>query len=215
VYGQAVDGWNTRLSLDEEITSEKVVRSIKESNTYLPELDHCPLDWVNVQWSDATYKKTCNTDDLRKFYLTARTYRSFFWNVIYKLISDYCDLNRNDWSWARKLVWSNLYKIAPPKANPDERERSWQHPIAFELVKKEIEELKPRYCIVLTNESWWQPFREFLRPKDLRNGPLPSEIKGYEQYRDTKIVVTKRPLYASHDTFVNQVLEVIRGRIRT
>lgn len=136
VYGQAVNGWNTGFSLSDLVTPEKVEESIAGSNSYLVELDHCPLDWVNVHWSNSTYNNAC---------------------VTYKLICDFYGLERSSWKWSRKLVWSNLYKIAPEDKNPDWFDRNLQQPGSCKLVQKEIEELNPKYCIVLTNEKWWKP----------------------------------------------------------
>lgn len=140
------------------------------------------------------------------------TFRSFFWNVTYKLICSYYELDEDSWDWSRKLVWSNLYKIAPAeRKNPNNMECQWQEKLAIDLVKKEIEEIKPKFCIVLTNDSWWQPFRRNLNTHSLQ---LQIQKKGIvesvEQYKDTKIVVTTRPFKGSSNKHVKEILKLIK-----
>lgn len=210
IYGQAVNGWGSGFNLSERVYDEKIKHSIQSSNEIPAESDHCPLDWVNVQWSNSSYLKI-QDDKLRTFYSGSyRTHRSFFWNVTYKLICDYYNIDRNSWDWSKKLVWSNLYKIAPDKANPDYDERNMQQPLSSDLVRKEIEEVHPKYCIVLTNDYWWEPFRETLRTTILQKSSLLTEIVSYEKYNQTEIIVTNRPRMGDSDLFVNQILQLIK-----
>lgn len=90
-------------------------------------------------------------------------------------------------------------------------ECQWQEKLAIDLVKKEIEEIKPKFCIVLTNDSWWQPFRRNLNTHSLQ---LQIQKKGIvesvEQYKDTKIVVTTRPFKGSSNKHVKEILKLIK-----
>ena len=140
------------------------------------------------------------------------TFRSFFWNVTYKLICRYYDLDKNSWDWSRKLVWSNLYKIAPAEGkNPNEEECSWRKKISIELIKNEIEEIKPKFCIVLTNDSWWKPFRDKLKTEVLTHSKLKKGIiQSIELYNGTKIIVTTRPYSGNSANHVNEILELIK-----
>lgn len=212
VLGQAVNGWRSGFRLDETIDQAKVSTSSESSNRFLGSKGHSPLDWVNVQWSNRIYNETCIDEETTLFYDgTYRAYRSFFWNVAYKLICDYYGIEQSSWEWSRKLVWSNLYKIAPDGSNPNDEQRSFQQPTAAELIRQEIEELNPKFCIVITNLSWWEPFRELLKTTTISSDDLPPEIVSLEKYRDTVIVVTTRPVFGDSQSHVNQILEVIRG----
>lgn len=211
IFGQAVNGWGSGFSTQEELSFDKIQSSIYASNSFLEEKNHSPLDWVNVQWSNSVYNSYCEDECIRNFYNNKyRTCRSFFWNVTYKLVSDYYGLNRHSRDWAKKLVWSNLYKIAPDGRNPNSNERNLQQEISSELVMLEIEELNPKYCIVLTNQNWWQPFQNFLKPTSFEDINLPSEIVCYEKYKQTQIIVTNRPWCGNSEKFAQQILQLIQ-----
>lgn len=215
IYGQAVNGWGSEFNMSDtesEIRNERLNKCIEYSNSFLIEKNHCPLDWVNVQWSNSTLRENTTDEPSRKFYNDLarkyRTSRSFFWNVAYKLIADYYGMSRESKDWSKKMVWSNLYKIASQQMNPNSDERNFQEDISIELVKKEIDELKPKFCIVLTNENWWKPFREKLNTTPLENMSKPHVIT-FEQYNETKVVLTTRPFLGSSDRHVSQILKLI------
>jgi len=215
IYGQAPNGWRSGFQLDDNINLEKVHDSYCQSNKFLSERNHSPLDWVNVQWSNSDYNRNCNDSLSKEFYNGSyRAYRSFFWNVIYKLICDYYQIDRESWEWSKKIVWSNLYKIAPANANPNGFYKSQQHPLASELVKKEIEEINPKYCIVITNGDWWKPFHEALNTTIIKEEVLgsDSEIFSFEKFNQTKIIITNRPRFGNSNKFVRQILELIKSK---
>jgi hypothetical protein len=215
VYGQAPLGWGSGFSLKESVKPELVNESAQFSNKYLHDYGHTPLDWVNVLWTNGTIESfTGNDEVLKSFYVgdnpnSYRAYRSFFWNVIFKLISDYYDFDRGSMEWSKKLLWSNLCKIAPEDANPNEQEKKAQLTYGTELIRLEIEELKPKYCVVLTNDSWWEPFRVALKTQQLTIPDNFPEIQSFEEYNGTKIIVTSRPRFGNSDEFVRQILGVI------
>ena len=91
-------------------------------------------------------------------------------------------------------------------------ECSNQEKYSIQLVKKEIEEINPEYCIVLTNTAWWLPFHKELNATKIACENLPSEILFFEQYNNTKIIVTTRPYPGgSGEGHVKQILQLIRG----
>lgn len=211
IYGQALNGWGASFKLNEleEDIKVRVNESIAYSNEFYTPKDHCPLDWVNVHWSAATYHQYADTIDAQKFYekMDYLTFRSFFWNVTYKLISACYAFGPDSFEWARKMVWSNLYKIAPLRGNPDSYIKSLQLEFAIELVRKEIEELNPKYCIVLTNEYWWEPFRTGLKTDILHR--YDNRVRTIEQLNNTMIIVTTRPFRGSSDAHVEEILAAI------
>lgn len=215
IIGQVVNGWRTGFDLTEKINENKIKESIMDSNCYLSEMGHNPIDWVNVCWSNSIYSEHTKDKKSKDFYAELykyRAYRSFFWNVTFKLISDYYPLDRESWKWSKKIVWSNLYKIAKKNKNPNDYECQMQQPTAFELIKTEIEEINPKYCIVITNGKWWEPFQSYLKTKSIDNKNLPSEIVFVEKYKKTIIIVTTRPPLGNGETHVKQILEIINSK---
>lgn len=213
IYGQAVNGWGSGFNLFDQVDVEKLHHSILCSNRYLSSKNHTPLDWVNVQWTASGHKEHNEDPEIAKYYSeTYRPYRSLFWNVVYKLISDYHGLERGGFDWSSKMVWSNLYKIALEDSNPDVNCRAMQQPLSAELVKQEIAELKPKYCVVLTNLEWWLPFREILQTDLLPVDKAMDEIVSAEKYGDTTIIVTNRPFTGNADKFVEQILQLIKSQ---
>jgi hypothetical protein len=208
IYGQAVNGWDkkTRFTLKNAITAEQLAKIIDFAEEYgntCDKGDQNPIDWVNTKWS--------------KYGM----YRSFFWNVCYKLISDYHGFDREASTWSEKMIWSNLMKIAPLNGgNPNELEFEMQLETSIRLFEQEIRELKPKYAIILTNLSWFEPFIEKLSLQEMAyqsNSEIiewvgkinHSDSKEKDSTHDgtfTKIIVTHRPNVGNSDNYVNEIL---------
>jgi hypothetical protein len=110
------------------------------------------------------------------------------------------------------MVWSNLYKVAPDGSNPNEIEKKMQEETSIKLLKKELDELKPKYCIVLTNKSWWLPFQEKLGFKNLSIPANLSEIEIINKYNNTLILVTTRSRVGAGEIHVKQILELVKSQ---
>ena len=213
IIGQAPKGWRSGFATGDDNIQEKLIaEAIESSNCYCGVHDHNPIDWVNVYWTKSLFEEHILDKAKADFYEKGKyfAFRSFFWNVTYKLIADYYGFDRNAWDWSKKVVWSNLYKIAPEDANPTEFQKSTQLNIAVELIKKEIEELQPKFCIVLTNESWWTPFQMKIGSEKLFINSNLTEIVSHEKYMGTQIIVTKRPFRGNGESHVKQILELIK-----
>lgn len=214
IYGQAVNRWTPEFDPSIDIIGKDILKKAREySNSFYKDEHeiHSPLDWINIYWCKSSYKQYVINKQLKKYYpkMTYLTFRSFFWNVTYKLICRYYGINESKWHWSGKMVWSNLYKIAPAEGgNPDNDECLWQHDISLELVRREIEEIKPKYCIILTNYDWWQPFQEHLQTKIISRSES-SIIESIELYDQTKIIVTSRPFRGSSNQHVEEMLKKI------
>jgi hypothetical protein len=217
IYGQACNEWPVKFNTKEHNTllntKELLLEAKVYSNGYYEDGDdvHNPLDWINIYWSKKTYKENVQTLRKLQYYddFKYKAYSSFFWNVIYKTISDYYHFDRNKWCWSSKLVWSNLYKIAPTTGNPSNFEKSLQEIISVQLVKMEIEEINPKYCIVLTNREWWEPFQHEFNLNDFGKNEF-SEIEAVQKYKNTIIIITTRPFRSGNEKHVSQILEVIK-----
>lgn len=216
ILGQALNGWSNGFYIDKVIEKDKLFESIKASNRYFigDNYIYTPLDFVNVFWTKSSYETNTQNDRLRMFYNNSTNYRafkSFFWQTMYKLIADYYGLNRSSWDWSRKLVWSNLYKIAPNNSNPNKLQKEYQKQNSCELIKLEIDEIKPKFCVVLTNLDWWLPFGDYLSTEKLVFHDYYSNILSVERYNETLIIITKRPRFGNSDLFVKQIFDVINN----
>lgn len=217
VYGQAVNGWHDDCAflVDDKNSTIDICKKAKEySNSYFPHDNHSPLDWVNVQWCKSEYDKfrrqSKEEADFKRYYVDKyRAYRSFFWNVVYKTVSDQIGKDRAERDWADYVVWSNLYKISPENGNPNDKDRELQFTEAKELVKMEIEELKPKYCLVITNLEWWEPFAKYLslekNPKNCKHIHMVAEYKT----TSTKIIVTERPFVGNSDEYTSEIINLL------
>ena len=215
--GQAVGGWSTGFMTKKNLDrTSKISESKALSNRYCYEKDHSPLDWVNVSWTKSLLNGHMSDPVMKKHYeyLTQNFYiaqKSFFWNVAFKVVSDFHGYSRDDWDWAKKMVWSNLYKIAPDSNNPNYAQMQMQQPLASELIKMELDEMAPRYCVVLTNIDWWLPFSYHLNTEKINYNKIHfSEIKAVEKYKDTLILVTTRPRIGNGEIHAQQILSFIQ-----
>lgn len=220
IYGQAVNGGNSFFNFNKAPDFKKLLtESIEWSNSYFE--GHTPLDWVNVNWSKGCYTKELskaqdlkNENQFKNIYPDNdyNTFRSFFWNVTHKLICRYYEFDENEsWEWTKKMVWSNLYKISPAdKGNPNDKECEWQVTLSAELVKQEIDKLKPAHCIVMTNDEWWMPFREKLNTKPMKKSINKKYIEAVEQYNDSTIIITKRPYVGNSKNMTDELFKLIK-----
>lgn len=213
-YGQAVNGWRSGFDISNLLPKNKIETSVKASNKFFK--GHTPLDWVNVRYCSSVFRGYCDDKDLKHFYSDFGkywTFRSFFWKVVYKLTSDFYGIDRNSREWAEKAVWSNLYKIAEDGRNPTFLLKELQFVTSVKLLEQEIKELKPKFCIVLTNLQWWLPFQQFLKTTPLKFDSSLNTIVAFEKYQkeefNTNFIVTTRPRLGSGEDHVRQILSLI------
>lgn len=217
VYGQAVGGWHEELDYREPIPGDRVEKSKRFSNEPYP--GHSPLDWVNVLWTNGTLngrppEEQTHYEGRENGY---RAWSSFFWQTTIALMQHRLHITDDeDCGWHKGLVWSNLYKIAPQdyrradakeKFNPTETDRALQRPEAVELVRMELEELRPKLCVVLTNETWWAPFARGLQVEPV-GGKSGKTIERVDEYNGTRIIVVKRGWGVSYKDAVQDIIRV-------
>lgn len=212
LYGQAVGGWQKEHNYRSPVPDDRTAGSREYSNSHYG--DHSPLDWVNV----LRYKSTREGLDKagKEFYKPFGEYnpaQSPFWQLITRVIRSYYGIGDQEWSWAEKLVWSNLYKIAPQSGkawNPDEGMRVLQRPECVHLMEQELRELQPKYCIVYTGDNWWAPFRIGLQTEMVWTPREVRYVESVERWGSTRIVVVKRERVGSRDAAA-EVLEHLDG----
>ncbi len=132
--GKAVNGWitnETDLAKLFDLTNPDRIFARKDQ-----------IEWVN------------NLSGNTKGY---NTRKSAFWRLIKKVSETYYPEK-----WYSNIAWTNLYKIAPwGGGNPNRKLQNAQRKYCFELLKKEIEILSPKYVIMLTS-GWEWSFIKFL-----------------------------------------------------
>ena len=192
IYGQATNGWKPAFHVD-NLPDNLLKESIEYSNT-TDQGELCPLDWVNRKWTEH------------------KLYRSFFWNVTYKLINLYNGKKKDDDDWRIHLVWSNLMKISPAEGgNPYGVEWDSQFEGAKKLFTREIEEIRPKLVIILTNWNWAVDFLTKNPGFDIHENQQGEFIQANGTYKEsTQIVVTKRPAVGNNEKCVSEILELIK-----
>lgn len=174
IIGQATNGWQPHFTIGNEVTHD-IGKLVDDAIRYSKEEgDKCSLEWINEEWTNQDYS----------------LYRSFFWNITYKLVKTF--YGRNDKDWNNIIAWSNLMKIAPKEGgNPDATLIRAQRGMAAALFKKEIEDLRPKNVLLLTNlQKWAKPILDynFLEYKTYESG----FIEATANLNGSKIIVTKR-----------------------
>jgi len=192
IYGQAMNGWEPKFKVN-QLRDSLLEEAIDESNN-TDEGEYCPLDWINKKWS------------------SRKLYRKFFFNVMYKLVNRYNDTSIEDENWCKRVIWSNLMKISPAAGgNPYGEEWNCQLEGAKKLFTKEIEEIKPKFVIILTNWDWAEDFlqnNEGFRIYEKHQGEF---IQADGMFQDSiRIIVTKRQHFGNNDQCVNEIIQLIK-----
>jgi len=188
VFGQATNGWSPKWFVHEvQADSNKLVaESIDYSNE---DEGKCPLEWVNEKWTE--------------FNLS----HSFFWNVTYKLVKAH--YNKTDENWNNIIAWSNLMKIAPAYGgNPNPCEIEAQAENAANLFKQELDDLKPKNVLVITNLKTWA--RPILEKSKIEFQQIDGEYaEAIGNYNGSRVIVTKRPFIGGkHQLFVDEMTKL-------
>jgi hypothetical protein len=153
VVGRAVNGWMTEGIAPTELGNNarrlRYARKVYESVTE-PDGRKCPMSWVTVQWG-VTEDGASNPS------------RSAFLRVIRAVVSrlHIADVDDDKSPWPSRLVWSNLYKIAPYEGrNPNGNLQHAQFNGCVKLLRWELAKYRPRRVLFLTGCAWADPFLE-------------------------------------------------------
>ncbi|MBS0647587.1 MAG: hypothetical protein JSR97_13505 [Verrucomicrobia bacterium] len=184
VIGQAANGWNPKWfvknipSQADRIIGDSIENSSEENG-------ECPLEWINKKWN--SYK----------------LFRSFFWNVTYKLVKE--TYNRTDTDWNNIIAWTNLMKISPADyGNPNNVERKAQSNNCAKLFMQELKDLKPKNVLIITNlDIWAEPI---LKQANIEIKNVDGNyIQATGHFSGSKIIVTRRPFFGRHQPFIKEV----------
>lgn len=152
------------------------------------------------------------------YYLT----RSPLWNYtkeIWDLLSGKTEGdNSQDYSWDKrwfeKIVWTNLYKIAPQGGgNPGKRMRKAQAAVCKKLLAAEIQKFQPTHILMMTDLDWFEPFADIFSDvnrnifRNLAGAKQNCEyVKAIARYGDCKVIVACRPEIRPKKAYTDEVV---------
>ena len=187
--GKAVNGW---------ITNNQNVDNLFDTNNNERIFNRQDqIEWVN---SLSGNTKGYNTK------------KSAFWRVIKKIASDsYSD------NWHKKIAWSNMYKIAPwTGGNPGAKMQKQQRKYCIDILKNEIETLKPEYVIMLTSGWEWFYIKELKKDNELNKIATVKWLK-YESTMYTKdnvkYIVSYHPQGKKEEEHSKAIIELMSIKI--
>jgi hypothetical protein len=126
------------------------------------------------------------------------TRRSAFWRVV----RDVVDAGDGQPGWSGRIVWSNLYKVAPAAGwNPGVDLQRAQRDGAIDLLRIELDVFQPRRVLAMTG-GWIRPFVDGLGlPLGWHSGLVEATGTG----GGCSWVVAKHPMGKPHSAFVAEV----------
>ncbi|MCB9064895.1 MAG: hypothetical protein H6551_07080 [Chitinophagales bacterium] len=183
VYGQYVNEWKPAVRLTKD--KSQIETWVKKAYEYSIVSRGCALDWVNKYW------------------IKQNIYRTFFWNIVYKLSMERYGRTENDWNHI--ITYSNLLKVAPlSNGNLPEEVFKAQISDSAHLFKEEISLLQPKNVLLITGlHNWAEPV---LKSAGIR---FETHKEGYVEataaYRGSRIIVAQKPFSANHREFLDEI----------
>ena len=181
VVGRAVNGWSeldwTAHEAGDPIRRTEIIREVFEAS--VPSKG-CPMEWVNRAWGN-TPKRVWNAK------------RSPFWRLIHSVSQSMFGISEQ---WPSRLIWSNLYEVAPKKGgNPGSTLSAVQQQACEIHLAKEVDIWKPKRILFITGWNWAKPFIERLGVAVGNESAEPIEWSGTVETPSDKVrvVVSVRP----------------------
>lgn len=190
IIGRAVNGWEVAFPNCSNL--ENTLHSIMNQPQRLDDV----VDSNGIKYTDANG--------------TPKTYyysRSPFWRLIKKVLETYGESE----NWNQKILWSNLYKIAPRKTgNPSWSLIKQDLQLYIDCIVEEINTYKPDKVLFVTDSNFFRPYTQYPSFADALNVTMQASgkyIVGTGKYNDSSIVVCKRPEFRSTDEMVIEIKE--------
>lgn len=188
VIGRAVNGWK-----EGTYWTTRKLKQLDDQQYYLdklsafhyPEDGECPLGWVKKRW-------------MKKVKGNYSTKRSAFWRVINKTITQLEPHLKIEQEWPSKIIWSNLYKIAPvDNKNPNTKLQRVQRDNCIKIIREEILTWQPKRILFLTGFDWAKHFIEGIDEIEIKSTDELELIDGIGtiKFKDYigKIAIAKHP----------------------
>ena len=145
--GRAVNRWTQKGWSPAELRNPERVAEFIEIAASSSVEEPCPLCWVTEPRgiNDGGYNPA----------------KSAFWRTAKATL---LRPDETDALWSSRLVWSNLYKLAPWKGgNPGSRLAAIQFPFCRDLLMQEIDLFRPRRIVFATGLNWVDRFLDHTR----------------------------------------------------
>lgn len=191
IVGRATNDWHLQLDKENVDSKDEILQKVRDN------LNKEDTQWVIDRWGNSTLDPVNNTDYNSK--------KSAFWRVSWKLAEV---LTKQPGSVA-KIVYSNLYKVAPQGDNPSEHLADIQFTICKDILYNEIELFKPKVVIFLTGWNWAAPF--FKGTENLNSNSSNQFVDFVGLIGKSKIIVSKHPQGKPEDIHLAEILRNILG----
>ena len=214
--GHAVNGWE--FETDNCINLEKTVETILKQNNGLATL---------VKKEGFLYKKKNGTEGYYK-HINSR-----FWRLIKKVLEQLEESDESNsikdeksWyedakSWNEKIVWTNLYNVAPRDGgNPEDKMIKPCMEQYVEMLRLQLEQYKPDVVIICPLKGYFIPWKRqksfdeiFVKNNDLESRTSDTIIWS-GKLGSTEAIVCKRPdkpgmSYEDVDNMSKEIVEYI------
>ena len=230
LVGRAVNGWDEYRGTGTNTKERFVTSSMQNLLNDPAALTHREdskdrFEWIAVD-AEHNIARNCVREGIDRelgkigsYYLSKPFwgYSKEIWDALYGTATSWQE------RWYQKIVWTNLYKIAPRKGgNPSEAWQKMQREACVELLRAEIEFFNPTHILLVTGTDWFQPFRGIFQevkergvnhpPGKDANTVYAELLAAYTTQAGTrcKVVVACRPEIRKKHAYVAQVSKFLR-----
>lgn len=194
VVGRAVNGWTLEASPGDLKDSAAARDFANRLNQEMTDSDGCPMAWVRDGWGAST---------------GYNTKKAAFWRVARRTLVELGIAPEASAGWASQLAWSNLYKVAPPGANPSPSLCAAQESGCIELFREELRIFRPRRVLFMTG-LWARPFLLALPWVQREDRGTTTNVHLVGSIDDAQVVVATHPMTRAEDPWVREVVEAFR-----
>lgn len=191
IYGQQANGWKRDSAASPDEFSEQYMRDLLACDGFR---------WIveedGVQTNGHGYQL-----DKSQFWVCSRE--------IFKSLAG--DVPADCRIWQECIAQSDTHKIGYEDTDSTHKNvtswcRRFQHEISLEIVKAEIELLKPTHILFMTNDKEWffNKMKQSLT-STAGGGRNYTRLKGY--LNGAKVVVMRHPNYTNRDNYIKQCVE--------
>jgi hypothetical protein len=191
VIGRSANGWIDDWPIGDLRDAMTRVKAARTMRADAEDGDRCRMLWV--------------TDLAGKTSHDYNTNNSAFWRVLREIVARLTGVEGP--SWPSHLAWTNLYKVSPAAGwNPGADLLRAQRDAAIELLRIEIETVKPRRILAMTGIGWIWPF---LVPLGIELERQVGLVEGVGKRGNARVVVAQHPMTKPHRRFVDDVNEAL------
>lgn len=143
-----------------------------------------------------------------------------FWSYSKRILDFLMPIQNEQEIWPEQIAWSNLYKVSPVDiGNPAEDVMQRQQKTCIEILKKELDILKPTHILLITGYEWFEPFAEVfdnVQSRGERNINVGKNknkvyVEGTATYGKAKVVIACRPEMRDQTGYVQEVVKYLQN----